>query len=319
MKKFILKFIAAVIIVYLLLFSMQSAIDFCLKKDNICENNTWSQIYNGKIKAEMVVLGTSRAEVHYDTEAIKNLTGLDTYNLGVSGTHYDILQMRWKLYRDRNPKPKILILDLDDNSLFESEDLFNKFQYLPYLNTSEYDAVAKEIDGDYYYEKYIPLYKYRGYEMTIFQQIMSLRKTSYCPKNVKGYVESDINWIDKDYLNFKKIIEDGKLKDDFNFNKYKKGFVVLKEIIEDCKRNNIKVFFVWSPYYFEANLYRPCNKKCINNILNKIAQQNNIKYRNFSSDSICFKKENFYNYTHMNKNGVAIFSKRIGEMINDKN
>ncbi|MFH7018748.1 hypothetical protein [Flavobacterium sp. FlaQc-47] len=318
MKKFILKLISAVIIVYLLLCGIQYTIDFYLQKDNSCSNNTWSQIYDGKINAQIVVLGTSRAEVHYDTQIISQLTGLKTYNLGLSGTHYDILQMRWRSFLDHNIKPKILILDLDSSSLQRSEEIYNKFQYLPYLNRGEYIAVAKDLDSDYYFEKYIPIYKYRGYEVNIYQQIRSLKTSFFCPKNKDGYIENDINWIEKDYLNFKKMVEDDKLKDNFNYDEYKKGFKVLNEIMSDCKRHNIKVFFVWSPSYFESDLYMPNNKKCIDKILSKISKQNNIAYYNFLKDSICLKKENFYNSSHMNKKGVAIFSKKISEIINDK-
>jgi hypothetical protein len=72
-------------------------LDFYLKKDNSCNNNTWHKIYNGKLNSEIIILGTSRAESHYDTEVIRKITGLKTYNLGLSGTHYDLLKIRVNL------------------------------------------------------------------------------------------------------------------------------------------------------------------------------------------------------------------------------
>lgn len=318
MKKFILKLIIGIILIYLLLLGLQFTIDFYLKKDSCCNNNTWYQIYKGKVKSDIVVFGTSRAESHYDTEIISKITGLKTYNLGLSGTHYNILKIRWKSYLNHNSKPKILILDLDSSSLQDLTEIFNKFQYLPYLSTTEYGTVAKEVDSDFYFEKFIPIYKYRGYEMSIYKQIKSLKDPFYCYQNVNGYVEHDIKWIERDFRVLKNQIEKNKVKDKFNGNQYKNGFKVLEEIIEDCKQNNIKVVFVWSPSYYESNLITPVNKKCIDQLLKKISKQNKIEYYNFSNDSLGLKKENFYNSAHMNKNGVAIFSKKIGEIIKDR-
>lgn len=318
MKKFILKLIVSIVSIYLVLLGLQTIIDFYLKKDNCCGNNTWYQVYEGKIKADVVVLGTSRAEVQYDTEIIKQTTGLKAYNLGLSGTHYNVLKTRWKSYLSHNTKPKILILDVDDSSMQDLNEIYNKFQYLPYLNTDEYESVAKEIDDDYYYEKFVPIYKYRGYEMSIYKQIKALKNPVFCPKNVNGYLGNDLKWIERDFEVLKKLKEKDKAKEKFHLNDYKEGFAVLNEIIKDCKQNNIKVIFVWSPSYFEAQSHHAFTKECINGIVNKISKQNNINYYNFSKDSICLQRDNFYNSMHMNKLGVAQFSKKIGEIINEE-
>lgn len=316
MRKFILKLTRTIIVIYLLLSGLQLIIDFYLKKDNCCNNNTWHRIFEGEVQAEVVVLGTSRAEVHYDTQIIKNITGLKTYNLGLSGTHYNLLKIRWKSYLNHNKKPKILILDLDYNSLLDSESLFNKFQYLPYLNTNEYGEVAKGVDKDYYFEKFIPIYKYRGYKMNVYNQIKSLSDPAFCSNNVNGYVENDINWIQKDQLSFNKIIKRDKAKDIFSLKNYKEGLAVLGEIIRDCKTYNIKVIFVESPSYYKSSGYMAFNKKGINKIIRKISMDYEIKYYNFSKDSLCFNKGNFYNSMHMNKVGAGVFSKKIARILN---
>ena len=315
MKKFVLKLIVSVVLLYLVLLGLQVIIDFYLKKDNCCNNNSWSRIFEGKIKADVIILGTSRAEVQYDTEIIKKISGLRTYNLGLSGTHYNVLKIRWKSFLNYNHKPKIVILDVDGSSMQDLNEIYNKFQYLPYFNADEYGSVVKEIDDDYYFEKYIPIYKYRGYEMDIYKQIRSLKNPFYCPKNVNGYLENDIKWIGKDYDVLKRLKERDKEKEKFHIDEYKGGFAVLNEIIKDCKRNNIKVIFVWSPSYFEAQSHMYYTKECINRSLSEISKQNNIKYYNFSNDSLCLDRDNFYNSMHMNKNGVSQFSKKLGKII----
>jgi hypothetical protein len=314
MKKFILKLTVTIVITYLFLMGIQFVIDFYLKKNNSCNNNTMYKIYKGKITSDIIILGTSRAEAHYDTEVIQKITGLKTFNLGLSGTHYDILKIRWKSYLNHNTKPKVLILDLDVGALQNSKNIYGKFQYLPYYDTPEYVSIAKNIDNDYLFERIIPIYKYRSYEMDIYKQIKSQISNSSCSNNVNGYVEHNKNWIDKDYLNFKKLANEKASK--FDVNNYSLGFSVLEEIIEYCKINNIKMIFIWSPSYFESQTYLYEHKKNINLILKGISKENNIDYFNFSKDTMCFDKKYFYNSSHLNKNGATLFSKKIGNLIN---
>ncbi|MBG6110548.1 hypothetical protein IWX84_001427 [Flavobacterium sp. CG_9.10] len=318
MKKFILKLIITGFIAYSLLMSLQLIIDFYLSKDNICNNNTWYKIFEGKLQTDIVILGTSRAESHYDTEILNKITGLKTYNLGLSGTHYNLLKIRWEAYINRNIKPKIVILDIDDIALQDSEEIYDKFQYLPYYESEEYQKVSKDIDKDFYFEKFFPIYKYRGYEMSIFNQMKSLKNNSFCSKSINGYVEHDINWIEKDYLNFKKILLQDKMVQKKNQKINSIGLSVIEEIIQYCKVNKIKIYFIWSPSYYELQTYQLANKKNVNQLIKNISQKHRIDYFNFSNDSLCLQKKYFYNSAHMNKNGVAIFSRKIGELINEK-
>jgi hypothetical protein len=317
MKKFTLKLIKTFLLIYTILLGIQIILDFYLSKENSCNNNTWVKIFEGSLETDIAIIGTSRAESHYDTEIISKITGLKTYNLGVSGTPYTIFKIRWKSYLNRNAKPKILIIDLDAISLNDSKQINDKFQYLPFFNTEEYQSLAKEKDDDFYYEKFIPLYKYRGYEMRIFKQIKSLSNPSLCSNTVNGYTEHDIDWIEKDYTNFKNIMQDDKKTENYDFKIYSQGLTELKEIIKGCKQNNIKVYFIWSPSYYEAQSYQISYKNYIDSTLQNISKENDIRYLNFSSDSISFDRKYFYNSSHMNKKGAKLFSEKIGKFIND--
>ncbi|WP_417888092.1 DUF1574 family protein [Zunongwangia sp.] len=317
MRKFALKLIKTFLIIYVLLFGLHFMLDYYLSKENSCNNNTWYKIFKGKLDTDIAIIGTSRAQTHYNTEIINKITGLKTYNLGLSGTPYSVLKIRWESYFNRNKKPKILIIDLDASSLQNSKTLFDKFQYLPFFYSKEYQSFAKKNDADFYFEQYIPLYKYRGYEMSIFKQIKSLKNRSICSNVINGYVEHDIDWIEKDYLNFKKILQKDKSRTEYDLKIYNQGLSVLKQIIQDCKKNNIKIYFVWSPSYYESHTYQAPYKKHIDTVLTNIAINENIQYLNFSNDSLCYNRKYFYNSSHMNKRGSTKFSEKIGYLINE--
>jgi hypothetical protein len=318
MAKFVFKIITTFLVISLLLFGIQFALDYYLSKENSCNNNTWHKIFEGNLETDIAILGTSRAESHYDTEIISKLTGLKTYNLGLSGTPYTVLKIRWKSYLNRNKNPKILILDLDASGLQYSTELFQKFQYLPFFNTKEYQSFAKHNDDDFYFEKFIPLYKYRGSEMKIFKQIKSLKDNSICSINVNGYKKHNIDWTERDYENFKNILQKDKSRTNYDLNVFNEGLTVLKEIIKDCKQNNIKVYFIWSPSYYKSHTYQLPYKKYIDSILSSTSAKEQIRYFNFSTDSLCNDRTYFYNSSHMNKKGVTIFSRKIGNLIKEE-
>lgn len=316
MCKFFFKILKTTAILYFILFAFQFVLDFSLDQENACKNNTWYKIFNRKLDTEIVILGNSRAEAHYDTEIISAITNKSTYNLGLSGTPINILNIRWQAYINRNKKPKILLLDLDNMVLGTTKTLFKKFQYLPYTNEKEYIKEVRQIDEDYWFEFFIPLYKYRGYEMDVFKQIKGNINLSLCNNSVNGYIKNEREWDENSWLLHKVKAKKDTLKNRNNFKAYEEGIDYLNDIVKFCKKNKIKTYFIWSPLYYETHNYRPENRKYIDSVLNDLATLNNIKYYNFSRDSITFIKDNFYDKAHLNKAGASIFSKKIAKIIN---
>lgn len=315
MKRFCIKILKITILVYSILYALQFLIDYSLAKENICNNNIWYKIFNNKLETDIVVLGNSRAEAHYDPAIISSETKLKTYNLGLSGSPINILLIRWNSYLNRNTKPKIIILDLDNILIGTSNKLYQKFQYLPYYNKPEFRNIAKEFDKEYYFEKFIPIYKYRGYEMDIYNQVKSLYDDSNCEGSVNGYTEFDLEWIEKDWIAFEKKMNTSLENPNDNFNKYENGIKLLNGFLYRCKQNDIKVFLIWSPFYHESHSYKFREKNYLDSIFKNISKNYEYKYLNFSKDSIAFNKRYFYNHAHLNKKGATIFSKKIGQLI----
>ena len=315
MRKFIYKILKTVTLVYLILFVLQFAIDTLLGQENACNNNTWHKIFNGTLESDIVILGNSRAEAHYDTEIIANITNKKTYNLGQSGTPINILNIRWQSYINRNKLPEVLILDLDYTVLGTTNTIFEKFQYLPYIYKEEYINSASKIDTDNLLERYLPLYKYRGYETEIYKNIKGLSNTELCSNSVNGYIEHDKQWDNAAWESFKTKMKKDKENNNKNFEMYAEGITHLKAIIAFCKTNNIKVYFVWSPQYYEAYSYRLEYRKYLDSVLNKLSLKNNITYLNLSKDTLSFDKNNFYDKSHLNSKGARLFSEKVAEAL----
>ncbi|MDO5981673.1 hypothetical protein [Flavivirga spongiicola] len=294
--------------------------DIVLDNDAICDN-VWHKIFNGKINSDIIIIGNSKAEAHYNPKIIENFTKHTAYNLGISGTPLNILKIRWQSYINNNKLPKLLIIDVDNNILGTSNSLFEKFQYLPYTSKKEYQDIVKYLDEDYYYEKIIPMYKYRGYEMQVFNKLKSIGDTNDCGHIYKGFKPHDKSWDKNNWALFSKRLLD---KDKVDFQSiYKKGIDELNEIIFFCKKNKIQICFIRSPQYYKVNDYKKERSIYVDNILSEIALKNNLEYLNFSKDSLTLDEANFYDKSHLNIEGANKFSNNIAIYINsiifDKN
>ncbi|MBL0339794.1 MAG: hypothetical protein IPP71_02095 [Bacteroidetes bacterium] len=107
-----------------------------LSKKQIRDNRI-GLLLDGKVDAEIVVVGSSRALNNYDPQVISKMTGKKTYNFGVSGSnilfHENIIDL---LLNSKN-KPETIIYNIDDyGALFENSNIiYRKDVLFPYVDS----------------------------------------------------------------------------------------------------------------------------------------------------------------------------------------
>lgn len=168
MKKFLLSIFKFALLACFLFYLISLSLDYILMNSDDHHYKVWNKIYNGQINSEIIIIGNSRAKQHYNSEILHNNTGLNTFNLGLGGTPINVLAARWNAFLNNNKKPKILIIDVDYNFLGTANYLYKKWQYLPFYNKPEIKALRRSFNKNYYFDTYIPLYKYRGNKLKIF-------------------------------------------------------------------------------------------------------------------------------------------------------
>ncbi|WP_299888614.1 hypothetical protein [uncultured Lacinutrix sp.] len=316
MNTFIKKVIKFVLLVTVVFSTLHITLDYFFKNGKFC-NNTWSEIFKANLDVDIAVIGNSRAEVHYNPEIISSITGLKCYNLGLSGTPINIYDIRWKSYINRNKLPKILIIDLDYNFLGEGKGIYEKFQYLPYVNEIEYQHIAQRVDKDFNLDQYLPLYKYQGEQGAVFSKLKSFFYKD-CKESENGYKVKNKSWNENEWNIFKAKRMNEVANSDTFYDLYKKGHLKLNEILDFCKQNKIKTYLVWSPQYFEVHKFKENQRQYVDSLINNIASNYDIDYLNFSRDSLVYNKSNFYNHSHLNYKGAKLFSKSIAAHIKNK-
>ena len=271
-------------------------------------------MFEGQIDTDIAIIGNSRADSHYNSEVIYQNTNLRTFNLGESGSPINLVSAKWEAYLNRNPKPKLLIIDVDYNFLGTAKNLYTKWQYLPFYNQPEIKKLRKTLKANYYLDTYLPMFKYRAYQLKYLKELLA-GTVKNCDGFRNGFVINKSSWKENDWKNFNMRISKEKTHYIFS-NVYDEGILNLKKIISNCSKENIEVCFVWSPQYKEVHSYNSYSRKKIDSVIKSISKENNIRYFNFDKDSLVFSKDNFYNHSHLNYNGANKFSKQIADSIN---
>ncbi|ERM80976.1 hypothetical protein P872_11760 [Rhodonellum psychrophilum GCM71 = DSM 17998] len=301
MNQFLFKLFGIFSFLLVIIYGVDYLIQEGVKTSNYRQISKWNDIVNGELNAELLIVGSSRAYVHFDPEFLDNELGMSCYNLGFDGSFYELQKLMLDLYLRKNEIPKTLIWVLDLNS-FESKDEFYGFeQLIPFKDLPEIQKMLEinKVTPSILYE--FPLVRYKFNEKIKVYGILNYFNLYGSERNNKnGFKRNNSKWdgtfenVKKDYPNGIKQV----LKENL-FNEFLKT-------CQSLEMKGIKVFWVFAPMYQEG-FSLITNYKEILNFYTLQASQNNYKLFDFSKSSINLDKTNFYNANHLNGIGIDKF------------
>ncbi|MCS5489016.1 hypothetical protein [Algoriphagus limi] len=299
MNKFLLKGLIFSLICLGLAYLLDYMIQEGLKTSNYREITKWNEVIQGGIDAEILIVGSSRALVHFDCEYIEKATGKSCYNLGFDGTTYPLQKLMLELYLSKNKKPKELIWSLDYHSFNAVPDYYGFEQLVPYMENSFVKKMLSMHETPNY-QFQIPLYRYSyNPKMKVIGIYSFFGKYDYNPILKKGFRKQNKVW-DGAFDKFRGQNPKGVLVN-FEENLFSDFICLNRDLIE-----KVKVTWIISPYYFDyfgmVNNHNEIQKKW-----EEAAKQLNITYLDFSLNKISYEKANFYNSSHLNAQGVKKF------------
>jgi hypothetical protein len=248
---------------------------------------------------DILIFGSSRAQHHYVPDTIKKYTGLSAYNCGVGGQGlaFSYIQIHETLKRY---KPKLIILDLSPNIIFDSLSEQKLKVLLPYYTR---DTTIENIltDGSSL-EKLKLISRTYPYNGTIINLLRSLFK--YKPDTSDGYIALS-GVIDSR----KKFPPQSNADKKSNLPEKQNQF--LEKIISECNTYKIRLVFAISPIY-EINE----NERQVILKLHEFSQFNSVLFINCSSlKEFKDKKEYFRDSHHLNARGSSYFSKLFSRLL----
>lgn len=248
---------------------------------------------------DVVFLGSSRAETHFNPRIFDSVTGTFSYNLGVTGATPRIAFGVLKAYCHKSKLPKHVIFDIDFHFLKYGVDTIRHFsRYFPYLSNEILLEQFSQIDNRFTSFKYNPLHSlpYSGVRMLGASLHGWLGKTGkYDSLYYKGYV-SDV---------FYEL--PGIKREPFY------GFINPRErqyidsIIQFSKRNHINLILVTSPMSDKVN-GEMLNRKAMVTQLQNLAKINHLDYLDMSNAAYSRNDKYFLDNYHMSAAGARLFT-----------
>ena len=316
MKKFLIKLLLFVSPLFLLGYFIDVFISINLKKSNKFaekEYPTWNAVFDGKVDSDVLIFGSSRAWIHIDPTMMSQRLGYSTYNLGIDGHNFWLQNLRYRQLLKYNKKPKLIILSLDYFTLKKNEDLYNSEQFLPYmLWNNEIKEATISYNGFKSWDYELPLLRYYGKYDAIATAIrFSTGHLSNPITRVKGYQGRDESW-NSDFDNAKSSMKNLVITLD------SATIVLFEKFLKECKKEHIKLIFVYTPEYIEGQKFVK-NRKQIMNLYKKFSDQYGIPFYDYSNDPLSFQRTYFYNASHLNKKGSELFTAKFIDTLRSTN
>lgn len=257
---------------------------------------SWYDLMHGKINADVVINGNSRAWVQFCPQIIDSVLETNSYNLGFNGSTINRQIRKYRLFRKYNKPPKLIIQNIGWSSLryevgYEREQFFPYFLD-PYIRKEFYETEPVSL-----VEKYVPLVRYRG--------VFNLKYLKSQPRYLeKGYRGSDRVWDGKQFSKIDSLL--------FSYNKL--TVEMFDDFLHEVTDEGIKVLFVYAPMY-KGVTAKITNLNEVYMLYQEIANKYNIPILDYTNMKICSDTTYFYNAMHLNRKGAELFSDSLANDI----
>jgi hypothetical protein len=300
------------VLIGLLALGLDTAVDHGLRGITVSKFGSLNKIISGRVNAEVVINGSSRALCHYDPRVIQQRTGLASYNIGMNASQTDFQLAMLKTYLKNNTKPRVVIQNLDMFSfqITEKGSLYDPGYYMPYLDQRELYDFFKSIESHAWKWKYIPLYGYAVEDMrfTWVWGLLGLAGYQGVEDYYLGFNPRPGTWTDE-FDRFKAAHKTG-----VNHPINSKGVQALEDIVKLCQENGIQIILCYSPTYYEMQELE-LNGLEIRGMFKELAQRRGVEFWDYSDSNISRRKEFFNNSQHLNATGAEVFSLSVAERL----
>lgn len=259
-------------------------------------------------KYDLLILGSSRAQMHYNTAKIDSFWKCNSFNLSYNGANIQQAFILLKCYLAKSVAPKVLFYEMDYHVFKTHEDGWMDFQNLfPFLEDKNTFDLLRSSDQRFFYARYFPHYSLphtgiknfsTGLHYFFKKQVDndSLYHKGYfknCIQPALKYKPSDlkyqwINKIDREYLD---------------------------SLIVFCKSKDIELNLISSPIFGGGKL-DVVNHNALISHINNIAILNHLRFINYSSLPFCNQRKLFIDHHHLNSKGSDLFTEYLCRSIN---
>lgn len=295
-KQFLIKLSLFGLIIFLLDFAVGAGLKKLYFKAK--EGKFYDQTYAFEsTKADLLIIGSSKASHHYVSQEIEDKLQISTYNAGGEGAHFlhqcALLKSIFKRYH-----PKVIIWDYYSGLKNDPVTYFELSAILPYYEN--HDEIRSIVNLRSPFEKYKLISKIYPYNSTIIYSVnraINFYKNPSKGKAIKGFIPLSKTW-EQEIVKYRR--KELKPLDSNCIAEY-------KSIIQYCKSNNIQLYMVNSPLYRYF-----INKPNYDIVAQEIADKENVLFLDYSMDTTFINNNQYFSDPiHLNVKGARVFTNKL--------
>jgi hypothetical protein len=257
---------------------------------------------------DVLYIGNSTVHFGINPYYIDNITKLKSYNLGYGGANIETMSMLFYGYLQQHPKPKTIVLSVDYSTLAPGIDEADPFLFFFYLQNQYADNYLKAKGYKTWLIKALPFLKYSYFDdYNRTSVITGLFHQSLFERNAivyNGFLSNT-----NDSVNSTNLEADKKPLAD------KKNIVLFYQLLDYCKRENIRVICIYPPRFYISSDDRNSHLGCAtDSIIQNAMVKYNIPYKRFDAEGM-FQQDEFSDKIHLNKPATKRYSIMLGHYI----
>jgi hypothetical protein len=276
---------------------------------------------------DIVFVGASRVIRHVNPKIIDSATGLSSYVLGIDGMGIVESNMIMQVYLKHHPKPKLMVINTDNNIFYTDGPLFNITDYYPYLKDSLIYACLAPYKKEYSHAltrarlMFLRLMGTTDYEKAT--ALLPETTSTWYPKQevftYKGFQPVDHLWSRNQTHTLRKAER---------ITARENGFELLIHMVKTCRNAGVQPAFLFTTQHQKADSIF-INHQEIMTKVKAIADSLQVPFFNYEdlyikSDEAYFirysmfnKTTGFFNYNHLNSRGANVLSRYLAQDLKD--
>lgn len=289
---------------------IQVAIRHGLRQVGTGDFGVMNRVVSGRAAADLLITGSSRALVHYDTRVLGPVTGLSPLNLGRNGSHTGLQLAVLRTHLRHNPAPRLLIHNLDLHSLASPAGIYDRGLYLPYLDEPAIREEVRSVHPEALVWALLPLYGHAVADPRLrwIEGLARLAGYERPETRFAGFEPRPWAWTGE-FDRFAASTSTG-----YRVAHDSRGRESLLGLLRLCRDHGIPVVLVLSPEYVAVRTLQQ-NRTEILSEFAALAKEAGVPFWDFSDSPICGQRGLFYNSQHLNAEGAAAFSAELARRL----
>lgn len=259
--------------------------------------------------ADVLVLGSSRAKHHVDTEVLGRELSTSVFNVGANGHDFLFAYLVLDLWTRRHAPPRAIVLHVDTGSFARSEPELQRLSVLaPYLDESERVREILRLRGPFERLKQLSsAYRYNGKLLAIVRHLFTTPPPGFAgfeplagalpPSSAEG--EHRPRGVLHPVWDVKRDC--------------------LRDLLRYCERNHVRLLLVNSPYYGRDPDVHEAWRAQVRGLLRESPGAELVEI-NEITHSAQFERhpELFRDGAHLNAEGARVFSRLLASSLRDR-